>query len=136
MNANTGESRHLGIAAWNRMKFLARFSILTATCFCILMSGTIALYPGAKLDLEFEREKIRNPKMETKQYITLDSFDKVAAFYKKLAPVAPEWTINQTAHKRLAFREKGDERNSTTIEWSTEDAADKDKTFIIVNTGK
>ena len=102
----------------------------------MLMSGTIALYPGAKLDQEFEREKTRNPKMETKQYITLDSFDKVAAFYKKLAPVAPEWTINQAGHKRLAFREKGDERNSTTIEWSTEDSADKDKTFIIVNTGK
>jgi hypothetical protein len=36
----------------------------------------------------------------------------------------------------MAFREKGDERNSTVVECSTEIAADKDKTFIIVNTGK
>jgi hypothetical protein len=115
---------------------LARVAILAASTICMLLGGTLALYPGAKLDQEYEREKFRNPKIESKQYITLDPFDKVAAFYKKLAPVAPEWTIDQPGHKRMAFREKGDEKNSTTVEWSNEDAADKNKTFIIVNSSK
>jgi len=119
-----------------RWTSLARLAILTACTFCVLVAGALAVYPGAKLDQEYEREKLKNPKVDSKQYITLDAFDKVADYYKKLAPVAPEWTINQPGHKRLAFRTKGDEKNATTIEWSNEDAADKNKTFIIVNTDK
>lgn len=118
-----------------RSTLLACAALFAVSSLCVL-AAPLAVYPGAKLDQEFEREKVKQPNGETKQYITLDSFDKVATYYKKLAPVAPEWTIDQPAHKRMAFRDKGDEKNATTIEWSTEDAADKDKTFIIVNTTK
>jgi hypothetical protein len=119
-----------------RLGCLARVVIVWTFSFCILLGSTIALYPGAKLDQEYERGKFNNPKVDSKQYITPDSFEKVISYYKKLAPEAPEWTMNQTGHKRMAFRERGDQKNSTTVEWSNEDPKDKDKTFIIVNSIK
>jgi hypothetical protein len=118
-----------------RITRVACIVILTASTSWLLAAAALALYPGAKLDQDYERTKLKLPKIDSKQYMTLDPFEKVAAFYKNLAPVAPEWTINQKDHQRLAFRKKGDE-DSTTIEWSTEDSADKNKTFIIVNTRK
>jgi len=36
----------------------------------------------------------------------------------------------------MSFREKGDEKNVTTVEWSDEVGEDKSKTFILVNTAK
>jgi hypothetical protein len=114
----------------------ARMAMLMASTFCILVAGTLALYPGAKLDQEFERDHLRNPKTELKQYFTSDSFDKVVAYYRKLAPEAPGSTINTKTRRRIAFREKGDEKNSTTVEWSDEVGEDKSKTFILVDTAK
>jgi hypothetical protein len=114
----------------------ARMAMLTASTFCILVAGSLALYPGAKLDQEFERDHLRTPKSELKQYFTSDSFDKVVGFYKKLAPEAPESTINTKTRRRMSFREKGDEKNSTTVEWSDEAGEDKSKTFILVDTAK
>ena len=64
------------------------------------------------------------------------SFDKVIAYYKKLAPEAPGSTINTKTRRRMAFRDKGDEKNSTTVEWSDEAGEDKSKTFILVDTAK
>lgn len=114
----------------------ARMAILMASTLGILVAGSLALYPGAKLDQEFERDHLRSPKSELKQYFTTDSFDKVVAYYKKLAPEAPESTINTKTRRRIAFREKGDEKNSTTVEWSDEAGEDKSKTFILVDTAK
>jgi hypothetical protein len=114
----------------------ARIAMLMSSTVCILVAGTLALYPGAKLDQEFERDHLRLPKIELKQYFTSDSFDKVVAHYRKLAPEAPGSTINTKTRRRIAFREKGDEKNSTTVEWSDEAGEDKSKTFILVNTAK
>ena len=36
----------------------------------------------------------------------------------------------------MSFREKGDEKNVTTVEWSNEAGEDKTKTFIVVNTAR
>ncbi len=115
---------------------MARIAVLTASTFCILVAGSLPLYPGAKLDEEFERDHLRLPKMELKQYFTSDSFDQVVAHYKRLAPEAPGSTLNTKTHRRIAFREKGDEKNSTTVEWSDEAGEDKSKTFILVNTAR
>ncbi len=114
----------------------ARTAIFAVAALCILVAAPLTLYPGAKLDQEFEREKLRNPKSELRQYFTSDSFDKVIAHYRKLAPEAPEWTLNTKTRRRMAFREKGDEKNSTTVEWSDEAGEDKSKTFILVDTAK
>ena len=119
-----------------KVMLAARMAILMASTFGILVAGSLALYPGAKLDQEFERDHLRSPKSELKQYFTTDSFDKVVAYYKKLAPEAPESTINTKTRRRIAFREKGDEKNSTTVEWSDEAGEDKSHTFILVNTAK
>jgi len=116
--------------------FAVRMAMLMASTLWILVAGPLALYPGAQLDQEFEREHLRNPKTELKQYFTADSFDKVIAYYKKLAPEAPGSTINTKTRRRMAFRDKGDEKNSTTVEWSDEVGEDKSKTFILVNTAK
>src|SRR4051794_12325423 len=86
-----------------------RIALLMASSCCILLAGSLALYPGAKLDQEFERDHLRMPKSELKQYFTPDSFDKVIAYYKKLAPEAQGSTINTKTRRRMAFREKGDE---------------------------
>ncbi len=110
--------------------------LLVASSICMLLAGTLALYPGARLDQEFERDHLRSPNSELKQYFTSDSFDKVIAYYKKLAPEAAGSTINTKSRRRMAFREKGDEKNSTTVEWSDEAGEDKSKTFILVNTSK
>lgn len=110
--------------------------VLMCSSFCILVAGPLALYPGAKLDQEFERDHLRSPKSELKQYFTTDSFDKVVAYYKKLAPEASGSTINTKTRRRIAFRDKGDEKNSTTVEWSDEAGEDKSKTFILVDTAK
>ena len=112
-------------------------ALLTASCIC-MQAGTLALYPGATLDQRYEKEKVPMPnsKIISKQYITADSYDKVTAYYKKLAPEATEWTINEQHQKRMAFREKGDQKNSTTIMWSDADPKDKGKTFILVNTNQ
>jgi hypothetical protein len=115
---------------------VTRMAILVAYTFCVLVAGSLALYPGAKLDQEFERDHFKNPKSELKQYFTSDSFDKVVAYYRKLAPEAPGSTINTKTHRRIAFREKGDEKNSTTVEWSDEAGDDKTKTFILVDIAK
>jgi hypothetical protein len=115
---------------------VVRMAILAASTLWILVASPLALYPGAQLDQEFEREHLRNPKSELKQYITADSFDKVIAFYKKIAPEASGSTINTKTHRRMAFRDKGDEKNSTTVEWSDEAGDDKSKTFILVDTAK
>jgi hypothetical protein len=114
----------------------ARMAILVASTFWILMAAPLSLYPGAKLDQEFEREHLRNPKSELKQYFTSDSFDKVIAYYKKLAPEAAGSTIDTKTRRRMAFRDKGDEKNSTTVEWSNEAGEDQSKTFILVDTAK
>ena len=108
-------------------------AFLIASCFC--MAGSLALYPGAALDQKYEKEKVTfNSKFVSKQYITANSYDKVTAYYKKLAPEAPEWTINEQHEKRMAFREKGDQKNATTVMWSDADSNEKGKTFILVNT--
>lgn len=118
------------------VKWAARIAILAASTFWWLMAAPLALYPGAKLDQEFEREHLRNPKSELKQYFTPDSFDKVTAYYKKLAPEAAGSTIDTKTRRRMAFRDKGDEQNSTTVEWSNEAGEDQSKTFILVDTAK
>jgi hypothetical protein len=129
---------HLKVLAGSRTAVVsvARLAFLMAVFLCILTAGSIALYPGAKLDQEFERDHLRMPKSELKQYFTSDSFDKVVAYYRKLAPEAPGSTINTKTRRRIAFREKGDEKNSTTVEWSDEPGEDKTKTFILVDTAK
>ena len=115
------------------IKLMIGVALLVASYFC--MAGSLALYPGATLDQEYEKEKVTfNSKFVSKQYITADSYDKVTAYYKKLAPEAPEWTINEQHEKRMAFREKGDQKNATTIMWSDVDPKEKGKTFILVNT--
>jgi hypothetical protein len=126
---------HLKILT-GKLTGVARLAMLMAASFCILVAGSIALYPGAKLDQEFERDHMRSPKSDLKQYFTSDSFDKVVAYYKKLAPEAQGSTINTKTRRRIAFREKGDEKNSTTVEWSDEPGEDKTKTFILVDTAK
>ena len=118
------------------MRTKAIMALFMASTSCILLAGTLALYPGAKLDQEFERDHLRNPKSDLKQYFTSDSFDKVVAHYKKIAPEAAGSTINTKGRRRIAFRDKGDEKNSTTIEWSDEAGEDKTKTFILVDTAK
>jgi hypothetical protein len=115
---------------------LVRAVVAAASTLSILTGAVLPLYPGAKLDIDYERTKLKLPKIESKQYITTDSFDKVTAFYKKLAPVSPEWTLDTPGNKRLSFREKGDRENSTTVEWSTDVPANRDKVFIVVNTRK
>ncbi len=117
------------------VKLMTGTALLVASCFC--MAGSLALYPGATLDQEYEKEKVTiNSKIVSKQYITVDSYDKVTAYYKKLAPEATEWTINEQHEKRMAFREKGDQKNSTTIMWSDADPKDRGTTFILVNTNQ
>ena len=113
-----------------------RATALMASSLCILMAGALAVYPGAKLDQEFERDHMRNPKSELKQYFTSDFFDKVVAYYRKLAPETTESTLNTKTRRRLSFRAKGDQKNSTTVEWSDEAGEDKTKTFILVDTAK
>ena len=115
------------------IKLMIGVALLVASYFC--MAGSLALYPGATLDQEYEKEKVTiNSKLVSKQYITADSYDKVIAYYKKLAPEVPVWTINEQHEKRMAFREKGDQKNATTIMWSDVDPKEKGKTFILVNT--
>ena len=116
-------------------KLMMGGALLTVSCFC-MWAGTLALYPGATLDQQYEKEKVPMGKIVSKQYITPDSFEKVTAFYKKLAPEAKEWTLNNQHDKRMAFRQKGDEKNSTTVMWSDGDPKDKGKTFIMVNTNQ
>jgi hypothetical protein len=111
-------------------------ALLMASSFCVLVAGTLALYPGAQLDQEFERDHFSPPKMELKQYFTSDSFDQVVAYYNKLGLEAPGSTINTKTRRRMSFREKGDEKDVTTVEWSDEVGEDKSKTFILVNTAK
>jgi hypothetical protein len=114
----------------------AGIALLTASSFCVLVAGPLAVYPGAKLDQDFERNHLRLPTIDTKRYFTSDSFDRVVAYYKKLTPAAPENAIDTKTRRRLSFREKGDEKNVTTVEWSDEAGEDKSKTFIVVNTTK
>ena len=115
------------------VKLMIGAALLVASYFC--MAGSLALYPGATLDQEYEKEKVTiNSKLVSKQYITADSYDKVIAHYKKLAPEVPVWTINEQHEKRMAFREKGDQKNATTVMWSDVDPKEKGKTFILVNT--
>ncbi len=116
------------------VKLMTGAALFVASCFCV--AGTLALYPGATLDQEYEKEKVTFSKIVSKQYITADSYDKVIAYYRKLAPEATEWTLNEQHEKRMAFREKGDGKNSTTIMWSDADPKDKGKTFILVNTNQ
>jgi hypothetical protein len=116
-------------------KLMVGAALLTASCSCI-RAGTLALYPGATLDQQYEKEKVPMGKIVSKQYITADSFEKVTEYYKKLAPEAKEWTLINQHDKRMAFRQKGDEKNSTTVMWSDEDPKDKAKTFIMVNTNQ
>ena len=88
------------------------------------------------MDQEFERDHLRSPKSELRQYFTSDSFDKVVEYFKKLALEASGSTINTKTCRRMAFREKGDEKNSTTVEWSDESGEDKTKTFSLVDSAK
>ena len=74
--------------------------------------------------------------MELKRYFTSDSFVQVVAYYKKLGLEAPGSTIDTKTRRRISFREKGDEKNVTTVEWSDEAGEDRSKTFILVNTYK
>jgi hypothetical protein len=114
----------------------AAIALLASSSFCVLVAGPLALYPGATLDQDFERHHLRLPKMDTKQYFTSDSFDSVVAYYEKLTPASPQNAIDTKTRRRLSFREKGDEKNVSTVEWSNEAGEDKSKTFIIVNTAK
>ena len=118
-----------------KLRPLARMSaiaLLAGPSYCLL-AGALTLYPGAALDQKYEREKVPMGKIVSKQYITTDSYDKVTAYYKKLASPVPVWTINEEHQKRMAFREKGDQKNSTAILWSDEVPGDRGKTFILVN---
>jgi hypothetical protein len=110
--------------------------LLTASSVCVLLAGPLAVYPGAKLDQEFERNHLSIPNIETKQYFTSDSFDTVVAYYKKLTPPSPLNVVDTKTFRRLTFREKRDEKNVTTVQWSYEAGEGKSKTFIIVNTAK
>jgi hypothetical protein len=114
----------------------AGIALVTASSFCVLVAGPLALYPGAQLDQEFERDHFSPPKMELKQYFTSDSFAQVVAYYKKLGLEAPGSTIDTKTRRRMSFREKGDEKNVTTVEWSDEAGEDKGHTFILVNTAR
>jgi tRNA A37 threonylcarbamoyladenosine biosynthesis protein TsaE len=58
------------------------------------------------------------------------------AYYKKVGVEAPGSTIDTKTRRRMSFREKGDEKNVTTVEWSDEAGEDKSHTFILVNTAK
>jgi hypothetical protein len=116
--------------------WMVRLGFLTLSSFCVLVAGPLALYPGAQLDQEFEHDHINPPRMELKQYFTSDSFVQVVAYYKKLGLEAPGSTIETKTRRRMSFREKGDEKNVTTVEWSDEAGEDKSKTFILVNTAK
>jgi hypothetical protein len=123
-------------ATGTRVVRAAAIALLTASSFCVLVAGPLAVYPGAQLDRDFERDHLRLPKIDTKQYFTSDSFDSVVAYYKKLTPASPQNAIDTKTRRRLSFREKGDEKNVSTVEWSNEAGEDKTKTFIIVNTAK
>lgn len=81
----------LGLATRIRKGVLwaAAIALLTASSFCVLMAGPLAVYPGAKLDQDFERNHLRLPTIDTKQYFTSDSFDSVVAYYKTLTPASP-----------------------------------------------
>ena len=120
----------------NGVVWAAGIALFTASSFCVLVAGPLALYPGAQLDQEFERDHFSPPKMELKQYFTSDSFVQVVAYYKKLGLEAPGSTIDTKTRRRMSFREKGDEKNVTTVEWSDEAGEDKNHTFILVNTAK
>ena len=120
----------------NAVVWTAAITLLTVSSFCVLLAGPLAVYPGAKLDQDFERNHLRLPTIDTRQYYTSDSFDSVVAYYTKLAPAAPQNGIDTKTRRRLSFREKGDDKNVTTVEWSDEAGEDKSKTFIVVNTAK
>jgi hypothetical protein len=111
-------------------------AVLMASTVCGLMAGTLALYPGAKVDPEYQN-LLPSPKFELKQYYTSDSFDKVAAYYKKLGALqGTESFIETKTRRRITFREKPHDKNATTIEWSNESGEDKTKTFILVDSAK
>ena len=111
-------------------------AVLMASTLCVLMAGTLALYPGAKVDPEFQ-DLSRSQKSELRQYYTSDSFDKVAAYYRKLGGLqGSESFIDTKTRRRITFREKRDDKNATTIEWSDESGEDKTKTFILVDSAK
>jgi hypothetical protein len=111
-------------------------ALVTASSVCVLLAGPLAVYPRAKLDQDFERTHLRLPTIDTKQYFTSDSFDTVVAYYKTLTPASPQNAIDSKTRRRLSFREKGDEKNVSTVEWSNEAGEDSTKTFIFVNTAK
>ena len=54
------------ISRRTEVMWAARMAILVASTFWILMAAPLALYPGAQLDQEFERDHLRNPKSELK----------------------------------------------------------------------
>ena len=111
-------------------------AVFIASTIGVLMASTLALYPGAKVDPEFQ-DLSRSRKSELKQYYTSDSFDKVAAYYKKLGAFqGTESFIDTKTRRRITFREKRDDKNATTIEWSDESGEDKTKTFILVDSAK
>ncbi len=111
-------------------------AVLMASTLCVLMASTLALYPGAKVDPEFQ-DLPRSRKSELRQYYTSDSFDKVAAYYRKLGGLqGSESFIDTKTRRRITFREKRDDKNATTIEWSDESGEDKTKTFILVDSAK
>jgi hypothetical protein len=92
--------------------------------------------PCAKVDPEYQN-LLPSPKFELKQYYTSDSFDKVAAYYKKLGALqGTESFIETKTRRRITFREKPHDKNATTIEWSNESGEDKTKTFILVDSAK
>jgi hypothetical protein len=129
-------SLRLATEARKGVMWAAGIALVTASSFCVLVAGPLALYPGAQLDQEFERDHFSPPKMELKQYFTSDSFAQVVAYYKKLGLEAPGSTIDTKTRRRMSFREKGDEKNVTTVEWSDEAGEDKGHTFILVNTAR
>jgi hypothetical protein len=135
VRTNVG-NRRLATETRKGVMWAAGIALLTASSFCVLVAGPLALYPGAQLDQQFERDHFSPPKTELKRYFTSDSFVKVVAYYKKLGLEAPGSTIDTKTRRRISFREKGDEKNVTTVEWSDEAGEDKSRTFILVNTAK
>lgn len=119
-----------------RAMIAVQVTVFIASTIGVLMSSTLALYPGAKVDPEFQ-DLSRSRKSELKQYYTSDSFDKVAAYYRKLGAFqGTESFIDTKTRRRITFREKRDDKNATTIEWSDESGEDKTKTFILVDSAK
>ena len=113
-----------------------RLAVLMASILCVLMARPLALYPGAKVDPEFQGLSY-DRKSDIKQYYTSDSFDKVAAYYRKLGAFqGTESFIDTKTRRRITFREKRDDKSATTIEWSDESGDDKTKTYILVNSAK